>query len=148
MKTCPICKARCFDDMEICYGCMHRFERGESAGGQEAPAVSAANEASVRQGFARDAETDARIGKHDGSRAGIADRHQAVKRGPSRVFGAVDGGDLDPFEGYADGSAWEDAPAPAEPPAQTTTLLEIATGPLASASIGNGYRLVVSLERE
>ena len=26
MKTCPVCKARCFDDMEICYGCMHRFE--------------------------------------------------------------------------------------------------------------------------
>ncbi|MEG1561565.1 MAG: hypothetical protein RR323_04085 [Raoultibacter sp.] len=26
MKTCPICKARCFDDMEICYGCMHQFE--------------------------------------------------------------------------------------------------------------------------
>jgi hypothetical protein len=33
MKTCPVCKARCFDDMEICYGCLHRFERdaaGES----------------------------------------------------------------------------------------------------------------------
>lgn len=26
MKTCPICKARCFDDMEVCFGCMHRFE--------------------------------------------------------------------------------------------------------------------------
>lgn len=26
MKTCPICKARCFDDMEICYGCLHRFD--------------------------------------------------------------------------------------------------------------------------
>ena len=26
MKVCPICKARCFDDMEVCYGCMHRFD--------------------------------------------------------------------------------------------------------------------------
>lgn len=26
MKQCPVCKARCFDDMEICYGCLHRFE--------------------------------------------------------------------------------------------------------------------------
>lgn len=26
MKTCPICKARCFDDMVICYGCMYRFD--------------------------------------------------------------------------------------------------------------------------
>lgn len=25
MKTCPICSARCFDDMNTCYGCMHRF---------------------------------------------------------------------------------------------------------------------------
>lgn len=29
MKTCPVCRARCFDDMEVCYGCLHRFnERG------------------------------------------------------------------------------------------------------------------------
>ncbi|MCL1797820.1 MAG: hypothetical protein FWG24_05880 [Eggerthellaceae bacterium] len=26
MKICPICNARCFDDMEICFGCMHRFD--------------------------------------------------------------------------------------------------------------------------
>lgn len=25
MKTCPICNATSFDDMEICFGCMHRF---------------------------------------------------------------------------------------------------------------------------
>lgn len=25
MKNCPVCEARCFDDMEICYGCLHRF---------------------------------------------------------------------------------------------------------------------------
>ena len=25
MKVCPECKSRCFDDMEICYGCMHKF---------------------------------------------------------------------------------------------------------------------------
>lgn len=28
MKTCPVCAARCFDDMETCYGCMHRFGEG------------------------------------------------------------------------------------------------------------------------
>ena len=26
MKVCPVCKSRCFDDMKICYGCMHKFE--------------------------------------------------------------------------------------------------------------------------
>jgi hypothetical protein len=25
MKECPICHAHCFDDMDVCYGCMHRF---------------------------------------------------------------------------------------------------------------------------
>lgn len=25
MKICPICNARCFDDMDTCFGCMHRF---------------------------------------------------------------------------------------------------------------------------
>ena len=27
MKTCPVCRSRCFDDMPICYGCLHDFER-------------------------------------------------------------------------------------------------------------------------
>lgn len=26
MKICPVCSARCFEDMEICFGCMHRFD--------------------------------------------------------------------------------------------------------------------------
>lgn len=26
MKTCPICGARAFDDAEVCYGCLHRYE--------------------------------------------------------------------------------------------------------------------------
>lgn len=32
MKVCPICKARCFDDMERCYGCMHLFDVENSKG--------------------------------------------------------------------------------------------------------------------
>lgn len=26
MKTCPVCQAKAFDDAEVCYGCLHRFE--------------------------------------------------------------------------------------------------------------------------
>lgn len=26
MKRCPVCNARCFDDMKICFGCLHRFD--------------------------------------------------------------------------------------------------------------------------
>lgn len=27
MKTCPICNAKAFDDADICYGCLHRFDK-------------------------------------------------------------------------------------------------------------------------
>lgn len=37
MKVCSVCSARCFDDMEVCYGCMHRFgKEGEERSGSAA----------------------------------------------------------------------------------------------------------------
>lgn len=30
MKICPVCKSRCFDDMDTCYGCMHKFKDEKS----------------------------------------------------------------------------------------------------------------------
>lgn len=50
MKICPVCKARCFDDMDICYGCLHRFTEGEGAENAKpvnVPASSAISPASV-----------------------------------------------------------------------------------------------------
>ena len=32
MKTCPVCKARCFDDMGTCFGCLHDFTRKGASG--------------------------------------------------------------------------------------------------------------------
>ncbi|MGN0262077.1 MAG: hypothetical protein ACI4B9_04415 [Eggerthellaceae bacterium] len=40
MKVCPVCKATSFKDMDVCFGCMHRFgepeesdfERGDDEG--------------------------------------------------------------------------------------------------------------------
>lgn len=29
MKKCPVCKTAVFDDMDVCYGCMHRFSAFE-----------------------------------------------------------------------------------------------------------------------
>lgn len=29
MKTCPVCQARTFEDAEVCYGCLHRFDIDE-----------------------------------------------------------------------------------------------------------------------
>lgn len=39
MKTCPVCGARCFDDMDVCYGCMHRFGPGGAAPAPQAATV-------------------------------------------------------------------------------------------------------------
>lgn len=33
MKSCPVCQASCFDDMEVCYACMHRFVARVTQGG-------------------------------------------------------------------------------------------------------------------
>ena len=38
MKTCPVCHAQVFDDMPVCFGCMHRFEEGD--GPTAVPAAS------------------------------------------------------------------------------------------------------------
>ncbi len=32
MKVCPVCQARCFDDMDVCYGCLHRFDGSQQHG--------------------------------------------------------------------------------------------------------------------
>ena len=38
MKTCPVCQARTFDDADVCYGCLYRFEDEEALPQQqEAP---------------------------------------------------------------------------------------------------------------
>lgn len=47
MKTCPICQARCFDDMEVCYGCMHRFDVADDAAKPPAQYESVARDAQI-----------------------------------------------------------------------------------------------------
>lgn len=31
MKECPVCSAVTFDDMDVCYGCLHRFDEADAA---------------------------------------------------------------------------------------------------------------------
>ena len=38
MKTCPVCKSHVFDDMDVCYGCMHPL-RGRWPGGRRRKAT-------------------------------------------------------------------------------------------------------------
>lgn len=142
MKTCPICKARCFNDMETCYGCMHRFVDDEAAADEldqpakpvrDVPAHDDADRADVLPKASAKAEP---------SRA-------AARRETPRVFGAVDS-DEDAREYVAPTAAaglreWDASDGTASVEAATVTF---ALGPIFSASLGNGYRIVASIERE
>ena len=128
MKTCPICKARCFDDMEICYGCMHRFEPEPEARPVPIGDVTGIEDLPLRASARRPAEAAA------SKREGAASRGSR-REGP-RVFGARE--DEEPARiACADAAASE----------IRTSKLEPVVGPIASASLGDGYRLVVSIER-
>ena len=140
MKTCPVCKARCFDDMDICYGCMYRFGEGS----REYPeAVSRdEGEAAIRDGRAHPARTV----------DPVAEAHavpRTAHRELPRVFGAVDGDDVFDMTGPAvPGRVEASAPAFAVAESGEAPQFELVAGPLAIASLGNGYRLVVAIERE
>lgn len=32
VKTCPVCKTKLFEDMDTCFGCMHRFDTDADSG--------------------------------------------------------------------------------------------------------------------
>ena len=139
MKTCPVCKARCFDDMDICYGCMHRFE--------EAPRESSdsilrdGGEVMMRDRVAHPARMTESSESHVASRT--------VHRELPRVFGAVDGDDVFDMTGPAvPGQMEASVPAFAVGGGGEAPQFELVAGPLAIASLGNGYRLVVAIERE
>lgn len=44
MKECPVCSARCFDDMEVCYGCLFDFSREDDSPGGQLAAFSCEQE--------------------------------------------------------------------------------------------------------
>ena len=142
MKTCPVCKARCFDDMEICYGCMHRFEDDADNKEMRVEDATGIEDMPLRPTAMHESRNADEFGVGENP-----PRHQPARHGPSRVFGAMDRDDLEVAARpvvepgvYASGLALDGSPS-------GLSLLEIATGPLASAPLGNGYRLVVSIER-
>lgn len=36
MKRCPVCQTMLFEDMDVCYGCLHRFPEGDDPAGEGA----------------------------------------------------------------------------------------------------------------
>ena len=51
MKVCPTCQSRCFDDMAVCYGCLHRFtEKSVEDGLREQPSIDTEDFIDVDEG--------------------------------------------------------------------------------------------------
>lgn len=111
MKTCPVCGARCFDDMEVCYGCMHRFDARGEASTMQAAAFETQDDAvrtdgGVGASSAAPATSAWRPGKPS-SQDDPAVRDEPAARAP-----------------YAFGLAHEDAPARPAPGVQAAVPAE------------------------
>ena len=48
MKRCPVCQTMLFEDMDVCYGCLHRFPEGDDPAGEGA--IDAARERQALKG--------------------------------------------------------------------------------------------------
>lgn len=145
MKTCPVCKARCFDDMEVCYGCMHRFAEGETAFDVPVEDATPVAEMPLRPAVVHAAPPPG--AEFAAPNEAPQPRARAVRREAPRVFGARD--EDDPAEGtpaFGDAGAARITSASAEA-LRDMPRLELMSGPLAVAPLGGGYRLVVSIER-
>lgn len=69
MKTCPVCQATCFDDMETCFGCLHRFGASSHQDGrapEEAPSAASSASAFAPQPEAAPAPLSSNVSQHDG----------------------------------------------------------------------------------
>ena len=140
MKTCPICNARCFDDMEICYGCMHPFVSEERSGEKRVDALDTVDKPQDPKSRI-DRDSEARL-PEDAMKA------KSSPRDSPRVFGALDEDETPWREERMEGEVDSAVARFVGNISGAIAQLEPVEGPLAMASLGNGYRLVLEIERE
>ena len=84
MKECPVCKAGSFDDAEVCFGCLHRFEPGEGMRvAARKPAESGPGSAAVRMPSSVDGERGAALRSGMAAPVGVAGMASAGASGPT-----------------------------------------------------------------
>ena len=140
MKTCPICKARCFDDMEICYGCMHPSVSEERSGEKRVDALDSVDKPQDPKSRI-DRDSEARLPED-------AMKTKSSPRDSPRVFGALDEDETPWREERMEGEVDSAVARFVGNISGAIAQLEPVEGPLAMASLGNGYRLVLGIERE
>lgn len=139
MKTCPVCRSLCFDDMPVCYGCMHNFDRDGSCMGGHSD--SAASSGRLAGGVAPGKDAAA---PRDGKKDGIAmeEEKPSASEGERRatlripmVTSVAPGSFL---SGSASGLSSGTHSGSVEPPA---------SAPFLAIEAPEGYRMVLRLER-
>lgn len=100
MKTCPVCRSLCFDDMPVCYGCMHNFDRDGSCMGGHSDSAASSGRLTGDVAPGKDA-----VAPGDGKKDGIAMEERGSSASEEeRVVGAsgvrggewpAEGGELD-----------------------------------------------------
>ncbi|WP_139650917.1 hypothetical protein [Raoultibacter phocaeensis] len=103
MKDCPVCAATTFDDMEVCFSCLHRFV-GEDECESETPADHAGF------GNARILRYDAAERPKCGAGAEAKNNRRAQKPGETGE-GRAEGSDEKPLEAGGSNSAARSSPA-------------------------------------
>ena len=71
LKECPVCHARCFADMDVCYGCLHSFAHDET----QIPVVIPNNDQNVL-----DSQGSAEVQDVVNNQGAINDRGSANRR--------------------------------------------------------------------
>lgn len=59
VKTCPVCKTKLFEDMDTCFGCMHRFDTDVDSGARQRDDVEGETPHPTASKEAGNAETEA-----------------------------------------------------------------------------------------
>ncbi len=75
IKECPICHARCFADMEVCYGCLHSFTEEENqASLTETTRLSLSPETNTTRLSLSPETNTTRLSLSDESNSGLAEK--------------------------------------------------------------------------
>lgn len=64
-KTCPVCHALCFADMDVCFGCLHHFENERSSKTELQEAIDAIIEQDIDEPPAAPSKQPARLDSRD-----------------------------------------------------------------------------------
>jgi hypothetical protein len=136
--------------MEICYGCMHRFEEERPTGKEAAMDGEQLHSPTRDEPSSEVGRTEASAEMHASTLEYETPRRSSAHKDTSRVFGAVADEDrtLDGYDVSREDRPYGQEGGIASPSLRDASLVMLAVGPIASASLGNGYRLVVGIERE